>query len=166
MAENPTSEADTYEMLPQPEQILPPTLPPPPVRPLLNECPECGYDLRGSNSNICPECGKSHTEALLDAAKRTSLIDDLFCFRWVVYCVAPVLIWIPVAWGLSRFAGAAGMSIAWTLGIVTALASAAVAGRQASEECSMSEGLGLVAVVVLVSGGINLGLVGFLAGLL
>lgn len=35
----------------------------PDAHPSVGHCPDCGYNLHGNLSGVCPECGRSHNEA-------------------------------------------------------------------------------------------------------
>lgn len=118
-------------------------------------CPSCGYDMRGINSDRCPECGREYQESVLRRNDEVGAWAWLWCFRWVVFGCAPMLVWAFAAWFMLHFGGAYGYVGAFASGIVCALGLTMWAATRAYEEQDEIEGLFLSASIMIAVGFIN-----------
>ena len=119
-----------------------------------DECPMCGYDLRGNPESVrCPECGVDIAEAekLLEAKaiRRAEILSGFGLFWWVVLGIIPILLWVPAAFFMYRSNSNLLMMLTLPFGLVTAMGSVMFASTRAGEEAQRDE-MGAVFVVCFV----------------
>jgi len=160
---------DPYEMLP-PKKVTPAPVWKPPVsveRPM--PCPKCGYDLRGIDSLRCPECGEDYKEAQEEKLQKQSEMVQYYSLRWIVYGVAPMLLWAPLAIVVVLlFPSLGSLAFIKMTGIVGLCGTTIWVTYSAAEENDWMESLMLIAVVFITTAAANYCIVAavfsFLAG--
>lgn len=143
-----------------------PALPPaPPLEVMLKQkdvaadrgdCPSCGYDLRGINSERCPECGAMYRESLEKKRRRRLWVHDAMALRWIAIGMAPMLAWFIILMGVLWLEMTHTAMTVRALGMFVAIASMAWAGMNAGEEGGFESDMGLAFLVAVVTGAVNL----------
>lgn len=118
-------------------------------------CPSCGYDMRGIDSERCPECGKEYRESILRRNDNSAMWSFLWTFRWVPIGVAPMFVWAILAWFMLKYGGTYGRIGAFVSGIVCALGLAMWTAAQAYDESDELEGLFLSVSIMIAVGFLN-----------
>ncbi|MFG0329684.1 MAG: hypothetical protein ACF8PN_07280 [Phycisphaerales bacterium] len=104
----------------------------PPATP--TPCPECGYDMRGVRTGICPECGVTKEEAQERAWRRHENAFSIYVFRWSIYGAAIVTAWCLLTVVAQHFAPLAFAVVMHALRIPIAIFVAGWTGYVAGDE--------------------------------
>ncbi|MBL1218526.1 MAG: hypothetical protein D8M59_13670 [Planctomycetes bacterium] len=135
------SEEDLYDILDPPritiEEPWEPPLPMHKERP----CPSCGYDMRGSKTDVCPECGTYYKDAQEKAIDNVQHWIDIYSFRWILYGLIPMLIWAVPAWVTIKFGNPLAHTLAVLSGFAGCFICASWAAVKANEEVDFFSGL-------------------------
>lgn len=124
-------------------------------------CPACGYDLRGSRSDVCPECGAYYQEALEEMQERVEHWIDIFSFRWLLYGLLPMFIWAVPAWLTFKFGNSLAYGLATMSGLAGVFICASWAAVKANEELELVSGLFLSITIFVGVVMTNLAVMGF-----
>ena len=153
---------ELYELADPPPELAAPSTSVRPAVKLDRErlCPGCGYDMRGTQSNVCPECGERYRESLERTQRAQIDWSDLWTLRWMLYGCLPTLVWIPFAFALEFALGTLGAMLLLPTGALVAMGGALWAGKEAMEEVDVIAGLGMVLMIAFCSGMLNLMFVG------
>ncbi len=149
-----SDDEEKYRILDPPVETGEIFVDPEPVSDIPEECPSCGYDLRGNPESLrCPECGADIQETLklleAKAIRRAEYLATFGLFRWIVFGVIPILIWVPLAFFLYRSDNNLLMMLTLPIGLVTAMGAVMFATTRAGEEAQRDE-IGAVFVVCFV----------------
>ena len=149
-----SNDEEKYRILDPPVETGEIFVDPEPVSDVPDECPSCGYDLRGNPESLrCPECGVDIAEAekLLEAKaiRRREFLSTYGLFRWIVFGIIPILLWAPAAFFMYRSDSNLLMMLTLPFGLVTAMGAVVFASTRAGEEAQRDEA-GAVFVVCFV----------------